>query len=128
LASTDRVTDFFRKYRNLDDEWLPLEPNFRDLYPQRPCSTQLTGIFVLLGAAISTDTFRTRFCFPPTSSSPSRNKTGTSPWFSTNRSGTDPASDTSTTVTAPDPRPSSESVYSTGVIDPSNSGNTDSVL
>ena len=42
-----------------------------DLRDQRPCSTQETGIRSEVLASTSTLTFRMRFCFAPTSSSPS---------------------------------------------------------
>src|SRR3954471_14947036 len=78
----DSLTDFLRIDLSFDDEWLPLEPKWADLYRQRPCSTQLTGIFVLPPAATSTEVFNTRFCFAPRSSSPSMKRTRESPLFS----------------------------------------------
>ena len=104
-----RLTDFFRMYRSLEDEWLPLDPKWRDLYRHRPCSTQLTGIVVLLRAAIRTDVFSTRFCFAPRSSSPSMKRTRESLLFSTRRLGTDPASPNSSTTMFPAAIASSES-------------------
>ena len=81
------LTEAFRKYRSFDGEWLPLEPKCLERYRHRPCSTQLTGILTLLLAAIRTDVFNTRFCLAPTNCSPSRNRTRTSPLFSTRRFG-----------------------------------------
>ena len=68
----------YEKSRSFDDEWLPLEPKCLERYRHRPCSTQLTGILTLLLAAIRAEVFSTRFCFAPTSSSPSMNSTRTS--------------------------------------------------
>ncbi len=51
----------------------------------------------------------------------------TSPLFSTRRFGTEPPSETSSTVTAPLPIPSSDKRYSTGRSTPAKSGNTDKV-
>jgi hypothetical protein len=52
LAESERLTDDLRKYRNFDGEWLPLEPKCRERNRQRPASTQLTGILILLLPAL----------------------------------------------------------------------------
>jgi hypothetical protein len=46
-------------------------PKTADRRDQRPCSTNETVIRSVVSAAMSTLTFSMRFCFAPTSSSPS---------------------------------------------------------
>src|SRR5262249_49887305 len=105
---SENVTDSLRCRLSFEDECDPSEEKCLDLYRQRPCSTQLTGIVVLLRAATSTEVFSTRFCLAPRSSSPSRNRTRESPVLFTSKFGTEPPSLTSSTVPAPVRRPSAE--------------------
>ena len=83
-----------RRRRCACETWLP-ERNDGDDRDQRPCSTQETGIVSFDFASTRTLTLRMRFCFAPTSSSPSYSSTRSSSGFSTTSSGTLPASSTS---------------------------------
>src|SRR4051794_27066197 len=72
-SRADRVTDSLSSLRSLYEAWVPDDPNCRDVYRHRPCSTHDTGRTARDWAATRTDVLSTRFCLAPRSSSPSRN-------------------------------------------------------
>src|SRR5262245_54981287 len=76
----------------------------------RPSSTHDTGTFVSRAGGASTVTLRIRFCFAPSSSSPSYSRTLDSSGLVTRSSGTEPASLTSVTR-SPSGRASSRVTY-----------------
>lgn len=78
-------------------------------------------------AQTRTDVLRIRFCLAPTSSSPSRNRTRTSPLFSTSRSGTDPPSLISSIRSDSSANASSERRYSILLFGSEKSGKTERV-
>ena len=57
--------------------------NALEAYAQRPCSVQLTGIFVSDSSFRSIEVFRTRFCLAPISCSPAMRNTRASDLFDT---------------------------------------------
>src|SRR4030043_924981 len=65
---------------------------------QRLCSVQLTGMTVSDFSLTRIEVLRTRFCWAPASSSPSRRRTDISPLFMTLSSGTEPPELTSVTL------------------------------
>ena len=73
----------------------------RDLYRQRPASTQLTGKTNFTPAATRTVTLMTRFCLAPMRISPSGISNGRLHLFLTARLGTLPDSLTSSTTASP---------------------------
>src|SRR6185369_4561552 len=68
-----------------------------DLYLQRPCSTQLTGITIRLPAPTKIEMLTIRFCLAPINWSPSTSRIRSAEEFSNASSGTLPAPETSVT-------------------------------
>ena len=78
------------------------EANVFDRARHRPASTHDTGIVRSECAGTMIVRLTTRFCFAPTSSSPSTMRIGLGPRFTTRSSGTLPCSEISVISTAPD--------------------------
>ena len=73
------------------------DENCSDLYLQRPCSTQLTGMTIRLPAPTRIEMFTMRFCLAPINWSPSTSRIRSADEFSNASSGTLPVPETSVT-------------------------------
>src|SRR5215831_12563530 len=90
------------------------DPKSGRRYAQRPRSTQDTGIGVTDRAGTRMEMFTIRFCFAPTSASPSTIRIDRSERFSNLSSGTEPDVDVSVTLATPLASASSSSRYGGG--------------